>query len=335
MPLVIPRVILCSALAACFVGDACANTYSLLTEPEQGLAPIYNLIRSAKRSIDMTMYELTDTKSEQLLAQAAAYRVTVRVILDQNLEKSRNTPAYDYLNSHGVEVHWASPKYSATHQKSITVDRSVAAIMTLNLTSQYYRADRDFVVMDNDPTDIAAIEVTFEADFTNNPVNPPPGNSLVWSPANAQSAILGLIGSTMRSLFIENEEMGDSKVVKALAAAARRGVLVQVVMTNTADEYAAEFDELTDAGVQVSTYASNTNPYIHAKVMLADFGKPGAQAFLGSENFSNASLTRNRELGLILSDPAVLQSLKRTLTNDFLHAKPWRDSKSLPDPPEE
>jgi phosphatidylserine/phosphatidylglycerophosphate/cardiolipin synthase-like enzyme len=331
---VIPRVILCSALAACFVCDACATTYSLVTEPDQGLAPIYNLIRSAKRSIDVTMYELTDPKSEQFLAQAAASGVAVRVILDQHLEKSRNTPAYDYLDSHGVEVHWASPKYAATHQKTITVDRAVAAIMTLNLTSQYYRTDRDFIVLDNDPIDIEAIEETFEADFTNSPVNPPPGSSLVWSPTNSQSVILGLIGSTMRSLLIENEEMGDSRVVKALAAAGRRGVLVQVVMTNSADEYAAEFDELTAAGVQVSTYASNANPYIHAKVILADSGKPGAQAFLGSENFSNASLTRNRELGLILSDPASLQSLKRTLTNDFLHAKPWRD-KPVPDPSEE
>jgi len=32
--------------------------------------------------------------------------VDVRVILDQYLEKSSNTGAYDYLAAHGVHVRW-------------------------------------------------------------------------------------------------------------------------------------------------------------------------------------------------------------------------------------
>jgi phosphatidylserine/phosphatidylglycerophosphate/cardiolipin synthase-like enzyme len=45
--------------------------------------------------------------------------------------------------------------------------------------------------------------------------------------------------------------------------------------------------------------------------------------FLGSENFSSASLTRNRELGLISKDSAILTSTHTTLTNDFTGATPW------------
>ena len=308
--------------------QAGASSYTLVTEPDQGLTPIYNLISSAKSTLDMTMYELTDTQAEQLLAQAAASGVTVRVILDQNLEKSSNTAAYNYLDSQGVEVHWANPTYSATHQKTITVDGSISAIMTLNLTSQYYSTGRDFAVIENDPTDVAAIESTFNADFANSAVQPPDGDDLVWSPTNSQSAILGVINSAQRSLLVENEEMGDTNVLNALVSAAGRGVLVQVVMTNTSNDYATEFTQLVAAGVGVSTYASNAPLYIHAKVILADYGAPGAQVFIGSENFSSASLTKNRELGLTTSDKAIMQSIDGTLTSDSIGGTLWPGSQS-------
>jgi len=315
------------ALTGCLASQAGAYTYTLVTEPDQGLTPIYSLISSAKSTLDITMYELTDTQAEQLLVQAASSGVMVRVILDQNLEKSPNTSAFNYLSSNGVEVHWANPKYSATHQKTITEDGSTTAIMTLNLTSQYYETSRDFAVIENDPNDVAAIETTFDADFNNSTVTPPDGDDLVWSPTNSQSVILAVINSAQHNLLVENEEMSDTNVVNALLSAAGRGVLVQVVMTNTGNDYSAEFNRLVAAGVEVSTYASRASLYIHAKVILADYGSPGAQVSIGSENFSSASLTRNRELGVTLSDPAIMRSIETTLASDFNGGAPWPGSK--------
>lgn len=313
-------------LTGCLASQVRASSYTLVTEPDQGLTPIYNLISSAQNTLDMTMYELTDTQAEQLLAQAAASGVKVRVILDQNLEKHNNTTAYNYLAANNVEVHWANAKYSATHQKTVIVDASSAAIMTLNLTAQYYSTSRDFGVIENDPNDVAAIEATFNADFSNSAIEPPDGDDLVWSPTNSRPVILNTINSAQHRLLVENEEMGESNVVDALVGAAGRGVLVQVVMTNTNNEYSTQFNQLVAAGVQVSTYASGAALYIHAKVILADYGSAGAQVFIGSENFSSASLTRNRELGLTTSDPAILSSIYGTITTDFNSGAPWPGS---------
>jgi phosphatidylserine/phosphatidylglycerophosphate/cardiolipin synthase-like enzyme len=94
-------------------------------------------------------------------------------------------------------------------------------------------------------------------------------------------------------------------------------------MTNTGNEYSSEFDALTDAGVQVSTYTGETPIYIHAKAILVDDGESDAKVFLGSENFSSASLTKNRELGMITNNAAVLSSVSTTLTSDFKGASPW------------
>lgn len=304
-----------------------SNTYTLVTEPGQGITPIYNFISSAKKTIDMTMYEFTDTAGEQLLAQAAAAGVVVRVILDQNLEKTSNTAAFNYLTAHGVQVHWANPTYAATHQKTITVDGATSAILTLNLTSQYYATSRDFAVIENDPNDVAAIEKTFAADFQNSAITPPDGADLVWSPTNSQSAELALIDSARHSLAIENEEMSGTNIVSALVKAASRGVLVQIAMTNDNNDYASEFKQLVAAGAEVGTYAETASLYIHAKVILADYGSPDAQVFIGSENFSTASLTKNRELGLIVSNPAIMAAINGTFTSDFTGGTPWPGSK--------
>lgn len=303
-------------------------SYTLVTEPNQGITPIYNFIGTAKKTIDMTMYEFTDTQGEQLLAQAAAAGVTVRVILDQNLEKSSNTAAYNYLSENGVQVHWANPTYAATHQKTITVDGATSAIMTLNLTSQYYSTSRDFAVIENDPNDVAAIEQTFNADFQNSAITPPDGDDLVWSPTNSQSAMLALINSALHALLVENEEMSDTAIVNALVSAASRGVLVQIAMTNDDNDYSSEFKQLVTAGAEIGTYAETASLYIHAKVILADYGSPDAQVFIGSENFSSASLTENRELGLIISNVAIMASIYSTLTSDFTGGTPWSGSKA-------
>jgi cardiolipin synthase len=121
---------------------------------------------------------------------------------------------------------------------------------------------------------------------------------------------------------VENEEMGDAQIVTALEDAAKRGVAVEVAMTN-GGTYAAEFNALKAAGVKVNTYTTTAPLYIHAKMILVDYGGSGQVAFVGSQNFSNPSLTENRELGLTVTDPAILGSLNTTFGSDFQGGTPW------------
>src|SRR5436309_6596700 len=79
----------------------------LIVEPGAGFSPVYSLINGARHSIDMTMYELSDTAAEHDLAAAARRGVQVRVILDRRA-RSVNSDAYSYLRSHRVAVTWSS-----------------------------------------------------------------------------------------------------------------------------------------------------------------------------------------------------------------------------------
>ncbi|MGH9105499.1 MAG: phospholipase D-like domain-containing protein [Acidimicrobiales bacterium] len=324
---------LLGALVACTVlggvggvppAAAAPAEYSLVTEPGAGLAPIYRLIASARRSVDMTMYELEDPTAEADLAADARRGVRVRVLLDERYVKGYNLAAYDYLRARGVQVRWAPGSYDLTHQKTITVDGVVSAVMTLNLTRRYYATSRDFAVIDRDPADVRAIEAVFADDFAGRSSSPEPaGAHLIWSPG-ADARLVAIIASARHALYVEDEEMSEYTIVDALEAAARRGVDVEVVMTYQS-EWRPNFDKLAAAGAHVRTYPADASLYIHAKVIDVDPGWPHEQVEVGSQNFSWASLQYNRELGVDLgrAQGAVVGAVATTVRADFAGARPW------------
>jgi len=285
---------------------------SLIVEPQAGMTPIYNFMSSARQSIEMTMYELSDPAAEQILITDHERGVRVRVLLDRDYSGgSVNQAAYSTLSAAGVPVAWANDS-EIFHQKTITVDDAQSAIMTANLTSQYYATTRDFVIMDNQSADVAAIESVFASDWSGAVPSPGPvGADLVWSPGS-EPQLVALIDSAQRSVEVENEEMDSSAIEGALETDASRGVAVTVIMTSDSD-WDSAFSQLESAGVHVVLYPDTSSALsIHAKVIDVD----GAKAFVGSENFSTASLDYNRELGVITSSTAVLGPLNSALSGD-------------------
>ena len=257
----------------------------LIVEPGAGFSPVYSLINGARHSIDVTMYEFSDTTAEHDLAAAAKRGVRVRVILDRRA-RSVNSDAYSYLGSHRVAVTWSSPDYHYTHQKTVIID-------------------------------------VFNADFKKKAVRPGDGSDLVWSPTDSQDHLIGLINGATSSLRIYSEEMGDRTIENALIRAAKRGVDVQVCGENESGEYDSAFAKLARAGIRISYYSSSTGFYIHGKVVEADYGTKHGKIFVGSENFSNTSLNQNRELGLIISGHAVMSAIAGTFATDFRNGRHW------------
>ncbi len=298
---------------------------SLITEPGPGDTPFISLIDSARHSVEVTMYELTDELVEQALVAAAARGVHVAVLLDPGqygAGQPLNDAAYRYLSTHNVSVAWAPAYFALTHQKSLLIDRRVAAIMTLNLTPAYYSSSRDFAVLDYRPADIAQVAQTFTADLYHQQITPGAGSGdLVWSPG-AQAPLGALIVHARRSLQIESEEMDDPAMTDDLCQAARRGVHVQVLMTYQS-AWRSALTYLTRCGAQVRTYppsASGAALYIHAKLVRVD----SSTIFIGSQNLSHQSLTDNRELGIVTHSPQIVASTGQTFSSDFAAAQAYQ-----------
>jgi phosphatidylserine/phosphatidylglycerophosphate/cardiolipin synthase-like enzyme len=315
-------------------------TYTLYTFPEtdKSITPLYALVNGAQKSIDMTMYALEDTTFTSDLLAACKRGVTVRVILDQNNEKSGNTSAFTQLNSQpNCTAVWANKAFEATHEKSFVVDGVRAAIMSLNLQSQYYSSTRDFAVLENDPADVTAIQATFNADFaagtpssgaagpSDFSYTPGLGDHLIWSPTTAQTAMVNLIANAKKTVLIENEELASSAAVilSALETACKDGVQVQLAIVDNTS-YESSFTAIENAGCSVHTYPDTTTGfYIHAKAVVADFGLSTQNAYIGSINYSSASMNSNRELGMFVTDAAAITSLHDTMLADYNGGTPY------------
>jgi cardiolipin synthase A/B len=313
----------CAAPAATTTNAGGAHTggLSLITEPGPGDPPFVALIDSARHSVEVTMYELTDERVEQALVAAASRGVRVEVLLDDGrygAGRALNDAAYDYLAAHGVSVAWAPSYFALTHQKSLLIDRRVAAIMTLNLTPVYYASSRDFAVLDYRSADIAQVAQTFDADLHHRQITPSAGSGdLVWSPG-AQAPLGALIVHARHSLQVESEEMDDATITGELCQAAQRGVRVQVLMTYQST-WRSALTSLAGCGAQVRTYSEGASLYIHAKLIRAD----ARTVFIGSQNLSRPSLTHNRELGILTHSPPIVASTGHTFSTDFAAAQPY------------
>ena len=271
----------------------------------------------------MTMYELVDTTFSADLVAACGRGVKVRVILDGSLERTANTPAYNQLTAAAPNctVAWSNPQFQATHQKTLILDGNTAVVMSFNLTSRYYAETRDMALVDTDTADLTAIQATFDKDFgstTDESYAPNAGHNLIWSPTTAEDDLVSLINGATSTLQVENEELSAPTIVNALTAACQRGVKVQLAMTDTSPNYHANYTTLEAAGCGVHIGADNNDTlYIHAKAILADLNTPNAIGYIGSINFSNASLTENRELGLYVHDATALAQISTVISSDY------------------
>ena len=316
---VLTALITCASVAVSTPAQAAPSPLAgVWVEPSAGYGFLDAAVRSATHSVALSMYEIIDPTMEQSLAAAAARGVPVRVLIDTKYESSRNAPAVSFLSTHHVHVYWA-PSSQIFHAKYLVIDSDRAYIGTGNFVAYDYPSTRDFWVEDTTSSDVGAMLATFNSDVAGASINAT-SNGLVWSPGS-EPAISGFIASAKHTLLVENEEMYSYDIDDALVAAAQRGVNVTVVMTYSS-KYVKDLGIITAGGVHVRLMSSGQT-YIHAKAMCADCVGSSGTAFVGSINFSTSSLTYNRELGVVTTTPAVVATVRSTISADAAAASAY------------
>ncbi len=300
--------------AAPAAASASGPTPTVIAEPGSGVTPFMRLISGARHSLTLTMYELRDQQVERALVAAHARGVTVRVLLDKGYYghgDNENASAYGYLRDHGVSVRYTAMYFAYTHQKTLTADGRVAAIMTLNFDG-LYPSTRDYAVIDRRVTDVKAIVTVFNADWSHKKLASPAtaGGDLVFSP-HAATSFTTMITGARHSIELESEELAYKPAISDLCAAARRHVQVRIVMTYE-HEWLAALRKLSGCGAGVRIYHGQSY-YIHAKLLLVD----GRWALVGSQNLTTTSLDYNRELSIRLTAAGPLHSLTADFNGDY------------------
>ena len=267
------------------------------------------MIDGAQSTLDIQMYLFTASSLATKIVQAKQRGVAVRVLLDPDHEGNANvTPT---LTSGGVNWKPASSLYTFSHAKYLIVDKQQVTIMSMNWNLDAFRNERNYGIVDRDIEDIADVQAIFEQDWAMaNGQTVQPANltctRLVVSPTNAKTRLLEHINSAKTTLDVEVMYVSETSIRDAILAAHSRGVTVRVIINEATDPAVMSFKS---AGIMVKTPSTF---FLHAKLLIAD-----SVAFVGSENMSFTSLTKNREVGAMAFEPTAFTPIKQQFDADW------------------
>jgi len=151
------------------------------------------------------------------------------------------------------------------------------------------------------------------------------GVHIYVEPDDGESVITGAIKSASKSVWLEIYILTDRNVIRALEEAANHGLDVKVMLephpVGGGSSVSRTLDELKAAGVNAQ-YTSPDFALTHEKGMIID----GTTAYIMTSNFSRSALggsssssTRNREYGIIDSNPQDVQAVMAIFTADWNH----------------
>lgn len=304
-------------------GDHCepltprADPVEVFALPEDGEPPYVDVLETATKSIRVTAYLMGYGGILDTLEAKCKAGLDVKIILDAG--QTANDKYETLLKNAGCSVKRSDPSFTYYHAKIMVVDDVRAVVSTGNYSKTYsVERERNFVSHVDDPNDVADLKTIFDADWNGTPLQLACTRLLV-SPINSKERILSLIASATTTLEVESMQMAETDIRAAIAERAKAGVAVRVLLAAPswidANQDAADYLQIQNIKPR---YMST--PGVHVKAIVVD----GERAYLGSQNMSWTSMTKNREVGLFIGGASEAAGVKRmldTFDKDWATAK--------------
>jgi cardiolipin synthase len=302
----------------------------LIVQPDHGVTPVREFIRSAQQSLLIKQFTFTDPSLIEAVIERKNSGVAVHVMLNSKRSGGdrANDEAFETLQKSGINVRWANPKFYVTHEKSIVIDNRVALIATFNLCKKYFTLTRDYGVIVFDPAKVEQIAAGFEADWEQRDWIPSAESGLLWSNHNSRLLMSDFIDKAQSRLDVQHPKLVDTTILERLVSAAQRGVHVRVLCGgkhgisdwDILDSFSS-WRILQYSGVKVH---KQKNLRLHAKLLLAD----RKHALVGSMNIDRSAFDLRRELGVTIQDSAIVTHLEQVFEQDWFLSHHYK----APDP---
>ncbi len=268
----------------------------LFVEPDEGRTPLLNYINSSNKIL-LEVYMLSDPDIITAVASHSA-----QILLEEHPFGGGN------LNQKtkgvlGNLVNWSNPAYTLTHAKFMVFDNQIVCILNMNLTKSAFTKNREFNICSREKPDVDEAANSFLADSQRIDYLPTDPH-LVVSPDNSRGKLTALLNSAQNQIDIEMEVLTDQKMVDLLAEKAKN-MQVRIIIPET-----KSIDNPIIPNTQTKFLKS---PYPHAKLIIID----NQRAYTGSINFTSQSLDQNRELGILISQPNIIERLRTTFESDW------------------
>jgi len=343
------------------------NKVDVLQNGDEIFPAMLGAIRQARKTITFETYiywsDSIGREFAQALSERASSGVKVHVLLDWLGSVRLEAASREEMERAGVQVErfhepeWWRPARmnNRTHRKLLVVDGEIGFTGGVGIADKWRgRAQDSEHWRDMHFRVVGPVVAQMQAVFMDNwikstgrvldgpdyfPALSARGSQLAQmfssSPTGGSESMhlmyLMAITSARRSIHLSSSYfVPDELTVKALVAAARRGVQVRIITPGSEIDTEvvrrasrALWEPLLEAGVEISEYQPTM---FHCKALVVD----ALLVSVGSTNFDIRSFRLNDEANLNVLDRAVAQRLIETFEADRKNAKPitlqeWRD----------
>jgi cardiolipin synthase len=278
----------------------------LIIQPEEGVTSLLSAIDGARKSIEIAIFRFDHVEIRRALERAVDRGVSVHALIaNTNHGSAKELRKLEMeLLPVGIEVSRTADDLLRHHYKFMVVDHETLFVLTFNFTYLDMDNSRSFGIITQDPGTVRDASKLFHADIRRQPFKPESKN-LVVSPINTRHILGHFIKGAKKQLLIYDPEVSDRAMISLLRERAREGVEVRII-----GRVVKASGELAAGRVMHLRF--------HTRTIIRD----GHEAFLGSQSLREAELDRRRELGIMVDDHAIVQSLLHVFERDWAAAVP-------------
>jgi len=273
---------------------------NLIIQPDVGIAPVVTAIKQAKKSVDVLIFRLDRYEIARALAAAVARGVRVRALTahtNRGGTKILRSLEMTLLEA-GVTVSRTADDLVRYHGKMMIVDNKWLHVYGFNFTRLDIARSRSFGIVSRNVKLVAEANKLFMADFDRLPYSPS-CDRFVVSPENARERLSRFIKGARKQLLIYDPQVSDDAMLKLIAERARARVDVRII------------------GRVETKWDIKHEPYpgkrLHVRAIIRD----GKRAFLGSQSLRRLELEKRREVGVIITDEAVVKQMQDVFESDW------------------
>lgn len=285
-------------------------TWTIVQMPDPNFIPSYLDSLENSPQIDIQTYELTEKRVKSWIKKKAQSWTHFRIMLENNkYQQFQNT--FKKLQNEWVglqNIKLISDEHLPTtylHSK-ITLVQSWFWIQSSNLTHSTFANNREHLFRSQDPQVLSSLKILFQKDFSwdtllATDLHP----NLVVCNINCRAVITDLLSSAKKSITIQTQYLTDPQLFDIIAKKSKN-LTFRAIFSDT------DNNKKLPKYFWTSQVRLLKKPYVHTKMILID----DEILLLGSMNLSANSLDNNREIWILLLDPALITQFKNEFAQD-------------------
>ncbi len=296
---------LCAAVTGMCNSDKGGSALKLFTQPESGIEPLLEGLRSARKSIKILIFRFDRSEVERALVEAVQRGVQVQALIaftnrgeEKNLRKLESR-----LLGAGVTVSRTADDLVRYHGKMFIIDGKELWLLAFNYTHMDITLSRSFAAVIRTPDVVAEAVKLFEADVAR--AHYRAGcDDFVVSPANARVQLMNFIRGAKKQLLLYEMKISDIDFMELLAQKKSEGVDVRII-----GRVSSKNNVLNVRTIPLR---------LHVRAILRD----GKEAFLGSQSLRKLELEARREIGVIFRDGKAVRQMIDIFEHDWQSGAP-------------